>query len=103
MMGMAKVKFLSEAEVQQIADKILSNAFKPFGFAGSQIEEVEDFDGAFIFRLVADVTDQVPARDIIEANHDIHVALRKMGEDRYVILATKRPGSDDETEDEDIG
>jgi hypothetical protein len=101
-MGLAKVRFLSESEVYEIAEPILAKAFNDFGYCGSLIEEVEDFDGAHIFRLTASLAEIVPARVIIDANQEIHNKLRALGEDRFVILSTKREDFGQELTNEDM-
>ena len=101
-MGLAKVKFLSETEVLQIADPILAKALYDFGYCGLSVEEVEDFDGAHIFRLTANVAEKVPARVIIDASQQIHFDLRTLGEDRFVILSTKQQNFGQELVGEDV-
>ena len=102
-MGLAKVKYLAEDEVQSIADPILRNRFEKFGFSDTQINESEEYDGSVVFRLAASVRERVPAKALIQANHEIHVALRKLGEDRSVFLSTKLPddGNDEADEEEE--
>lgn len=102
-MAMAKMKYLSEGEVKSVADPILRKHLDDHGLAGSAIEEVEDFDGASIFRLVASVDRPVPAKILIETNEAMHSALPQKGEDRFVILSTERPETDANLPDEDIG
>jgi hypothetical protein len=88
-MGMAKLKFLSEIEVQEVAEQFLKVGLAPYGYGSSQIEEVADFDGDFIFRLEAQVEKRVPADLLIELMGKIHSQLRMKGENRFVILSTK--------------
>jgi hypothetical protein len=88
-MGMAKLKFLSEIEVQAMAEPILQKGLAPYGYRSSEIEEVEDFDGDFIFRLEAQVDNRVPADLLIELMGKIHSQLRIKGENRFVILSTQ--------------
>jgi hypothetical protein len=101
-MALAKVRFLSEVDVLRIAEPILAKALNNFGYCGLLVEEVEDFDGAHIFRLTASVVESVPARVIIDANQEIHVKLRTLGEDRFAILSTKRQDIRQELVDEDM-
>lgn len=101
-MALAKLKYLTENEVLDISAPILQAAFKDYGFdlARTTVEETEDHYGDSIFRLEAGVVSVVPARALIDAMHYIHVALRKRGDNRSVILSTKRPLSDDDKPDE---
>ncbi|MCB1458010.1 MAG: hypothetical protein KDJ48_01840 [Nitratireductor sp.] len=102
-MAMAKMKFLTEQEVQAIAQPILAHDFARYGFIGSTIEEVEDFDGSYVFRLTANVEKTVPAKELIDTSHQILTRLREQGEDRFVILATHRPDREADQNDEDEG
>ncbi len=99
-MALAKLNYLSEDEVMAVADPILRRKWNQFGYAHSRIEEVEDFDGAFIFRVSANVNERVPTKNLIDANDAIHVALRKMGENRFVILSTVLPQGENVEADE---
>ena len=100
-MGLAKTQYLSEDEVRRIAEAVLRKAFAPYGYVGFKIQEVEDFDGEHVFRLIVSVSREVPARVIIDANHEIHVRLRKAGEYRFVILETARPDLGEAPTDQD--
>lgn len=93
-MGMAKLKFLSEVEVHNMAEPILQQGLAHYGYRSSQIEEVEDFDGDFIFRLEAQVDRKVPADVLIALTGKIHSQLRIKGENRFVILSTKAQDSE---------
>lgn len=100
-MALAKLRYLTEDEVLDVADPILRAQWSQFGYTNSEVFEVEDFDGAFIFRMNAHVTQKVPAKYLIDANHDIHIELRKLGENRFVILSTVLPQGDTLEVDED--
>jgi hypothetical protein len=86
-------------EVRAIANDVLNRQFRPFGFGAIALREEEDFDGEPILRVIAEVTKPVPARTLIDATTDIHDALRKQGDNRFVYLGTHRPG-DEDTDDE---
>jgi hypothetical protein len=101
-MGMAKLKFLSENEVHQMVEPILKNGLAPFGYQHVNVEEAEDFDGKYVFRLDAKVDTRVPADVLIGLMGKIHSQLRAVGESRFAILSTVTGGtsvSDDEEED----
>jgi hypothetical protein len=95
---------MTAEEVRDRVLPILRRRLGKFGFVGDvKVAEEEDFDGAFVFRMTARVQDNVPARVVFDALGDIHLTLRKEGEDRFVYLSTQRPGEDDVDEaDEDI-
>lgn len=102
-MAVQQIKTLPETDVHTLIDGILRTQFSEFGYAGSKIEEVEDFDGERLFRLTAEVAERVPARVVMEATEAIHSALRREGEFRFVIVSTERPTDEpflpDEEED----
>jgi regulator of RNase E activity RraB len=99
-MALAKLKYLDAVEVAEIATPILAREFETYGFREVQVEEIEDFDGEYIFRLNALVAQKVPAKQVIKAATAINVALRAQGELRFVNLSTqfRQP---DETEDDE--
>ena len=101
-MAVAKLNYLSEEQVKEIADPILSRVLANYGFRRSEIEEMEDFDGSTVFRLTAHVEKSVPAKILIDASEEMHAALRKQGEDRFVLLGTELPRSNKEEIDEDV-
>ena len=93
-------EYMTDAEVRNIALPILEKRFGRFGFQDVSVKEEEDFDGAYVFRMTARVQEKVPARELIDTLDDIHTALRKKGEFRFVYLSTERPGADDADEDD---
>jgi regulator of RNase E activity RraB len=101
-MALAKLKYLDSVEVATIATPILARVLIQFGFRDVQVEEVEDFDGEYIFRLKALVGQQVPAKLVIEAADAINSALRVRGELRFVNLSTqfRQPDESDDDEEE---
>ena len=104
-MASSHTVYMSAEEVRGHVLPILRKRLGKFGFSGDvNVAEEEDFDGAFVFRMTAKVEGSVPARVMFETLGDIHIVLRKEGEDRFVYLTTQRPGEDDVDEaDEDIG
>lgn len=93
--------YLQTEEVREIALPILKKRFKAYGFQTAEVREDETLDGDPILRMVAHVESTVPARTLIDANNDIHVALRGKGDGRFVFLSTKKPNEDDNDADED--
>jgi len=102
-MASSQSVYLNANEVRDRAIPILRKYLGKFGFNDAKVEEEEDFDGAYVFRMTAHVESRVPARDLIDALEEIHTALRKEGEDRFVYLSTERPRASDidEADDED--
>ena len=94
-------ELMTEKQVHDSALPIVRERLGDFGFQNIVVTEEEDFDGAYVFRMVAHVGQEVPARVLSDAINEIHRALRKRGEQRFVYLSTSRP--DDTTEpDEDV-
>lgn len=100
-MALAKLKYLDAGEVADIAAPILAYKLGPYDFRDVQAEEVEDFDGEYIFRLTAHVGRKVPAKQVIEATTAINTALRDIGELRFVNLSTqfRQPDENDDEEE----
>tara|TARA_R110002020_G_scaffold49878_1_gene141608 strand:+ start:846 stop:1154 length:309 start_codon:yes stop_codon:yes gene_type:complete len=101
-MAVQQIKMLPEADVHSLIDRILRDRFSEFGYAGSEIEEVEDFDGERLFRLTAEVSEKVPARAVMEATDAVHSALRREGEFRFIIISPERPPDENLLPDEDV-
>ena len=102
-MASSQTAYMTESEVRDRALPILRKYLGKFGFSNATVEEEEDFDGAYIFRMTAHVRDRVPAKDLIDALEEIHSSLRREGEDRFVYLSTERPGAGKhDAEDEDV-
>ena len=100
-MALAKLKYLDAAEVAEIATPILAREFAQFDFLEVESEEIEDFDGEYIFRLKALVEQKVPTERVIKAMTAINTALRAQGELRFVNLSTQFGQSDEDEEDEE--
>lgn len=93
--------YLQVEDVRETALPILKKRFKKYGFEDVDVSEVETLSGDPIIRMVAHVESRVPARTLIDANGDIHVALREKGDERFVFLLTRRPNDDLSEGDED--
>ena len=100
-MALAKLKYLTADEVADIATPILARQLGEYAFREVQAEEIEDFDGDYIFRLNALVGQQVPAKRVIEAMTAIITALRDQGELRFVNLSTQFRQPDEAEDDEE--
>jgi hypothetical protein len=100
-MALARLKYLDAAEVAEIAKPILARELGDYAFREVQAEEIEDFDGDYIFRLNALVGRQVPAKRVIEAMSAINSALRAQGELRFVNLSTQFRQPDEAEDDEE--
>ena len=88
-MALPRYKFLDVAEVAIIANAILGEEFRTYGFRHLDVDEVEDFDGEFIFKMTAKVDAKVPASVLINAIAKINGALRAQGDVRFVNLSTQ--------------
>ena len=86
---MSTITVLSEADVQRIAEPILAQRFLRYGFHGLTVRIERDFDGEPIFKMVADVTERVPARDIIDAMDAVRQRQLEDGEERLVFLSIR--------------
>lgn len=100
-MALAKLKYLTADEVADIATPILARELGDYAFREVQADEIEDFDGEYIFRLNALVARQVPAKRVIAAMTAINVALRAQGELRFVNLSTQFRQPDEAEDDEE--
>ena len=97
---MAIVKTMTDAEARVLAEPILAERFKRFGFRDVVVRAERDFDGESILRMTADVDKNVPARAIIDTLDSVRQALLDHGEERFVFLSTKTPQQDIVDEDE---
>jgi len=93
--------FLSPEDVREVALPLLRQRLGRFAFDDVSVREEEDFDGENVLRLTADVAVKVPAKALIDVTADIHSALRRQGDERYVYVSTRRPGSEKQG-DEDV-
>lgn len=93
--------YLQAENVREIALPVLKKRFKKYGFEDVDVSEVETLSGDPIIRMVAHVGSRVPARTLIDANGDVHVALRERGDERFVFLVTRRPSDESSEDDED--
>ena len=89
-------------EVKERALRVLTPRLAPFGVSDITVREERDFDGTDVYRVVAMVNQQVPARVLIDGSDELQQLLRSDGEDRWMYLGTHRPSEADEDEgDED--
>ncbi|WP_394691173.1 hypothetical protein [Hoeflea sp.] len=102
-MAMAEKKYFSAAEVKLVCDPILEQMLEPYGFTSSKIDEVEDFDGSYIFRVTANVVRKIPSKLLIDVTQQIHASLRALGEDRFVNLAVASQANEADEIEEDVG
>lgn len=86
--------FLDSESVKRVALPLLQRRLAPFHFTDVDVVEEEDFDGELVLRMTANVSTKVPAQDLITVTADIHDALRKEGDERFVYLGTRRPTND---------
>jgi hypothetical protein len=92
---------LDPTAVKQAALPLLKERLDAFGFSDADVVEEIDFDGVPILRMTAEVATKVPASDLIAVTADIHDAIRKKGDDRYIYLSTHRPTDDEPDEVEE--
>ena len=92
---------LSVDEARAVALKLLGKKLAAYGFKDVQVSEEADFDGAEVIRMTAEVTEEVPVRELIGVTTDIMNALSRQSDDRFVYLSTQRPGEADVEEAEE--
>ena len=88
-------------DVRERAIRILTPHLAPFGLTDINVREERDFDGTDVYRVVAMVTDPVPARVLIDGSDDLQQQLRREGEERWLYLSTRRESQSEPNEDED--
>ncbi|WP_207350346.1 hypothetical protein [Jiella sonneratiae] len=95
---MASLKYavLADEEVKALLTSALADVLGEFGFKGATFDEEIDFDGEPIFRVVATVERRVPAASLMDAIAATNRALRRRGDDRFVILSTDWLGAPEE-------
>ncbi|HMQ58820.1 MAG TPA: hypothetical protein PKE65_09755 [Rhizobiaceae bacterium] len=86
-------RFLTTDEARRVSLAPLREYFSRFGFTEATVSEDETYDGAPVFRIVANVEQTVPTETFVDALSAIHNALRKEGEERLVFLSTSLPSS----------
>lgn len=104
-MANLRAKYLYPKEIDAIVTPLLAQAFAPYGYRDSSIEEDETFAGDPIIRVKVDVETAVPAEKLARTRSEIHDALRAEDEERLVFLSAPGPekpltGTED---DEDFG
>lgn len=102
-MEMARKRYLSAADVKRVCDPILEQRLQEYGYTSSTVDEVEDFDGTYIFRVTANVVGQVPSRLVIDLTQQILNSLRDLGENRFVNLSVASQVDDIDELEEDLG
>jgi hypothetical protein len=90
-MASLRARYLSPEEIDEIVTPLLMDNFKSFGFADKSIKEEETYDGEPIIRVVADVSQPVPAKELVQTASRIHDALRKKDDERLVFLSAPGP------------
>lgn len=92
---------LVQVEIEDVAEPIVAERFRDFGYRTLEIHEDRDYDGDPILRMTASVTTRVPATLVIDAMDAVGSALLANGEERLVFLGTRTPEADVVEDDED--
>jgi hypothetical protein len=92
---------MTPEDVRERAIRILSPHLAQFGLTEIEVQKERDFDGTDVYRVLANVTQRVPSRVLVDSSDELQQLLRSEGEDRWIYLSTRRPTEPDEDEDED--
>lgn len=90
---------MTAEEVRSAALPSLRKHLGAFDLGEVAVREVEDFDGAYVFRMTVEVREKVPTESLIDVVAEIHDLLRARGEYRFVYLSTNYPDEDETEED----
>ncbi|MFO1101702.1 MAG: hypothetical protein U1E20_02220 [Methylocystis sp.] len=90
---------IRDAEIQEIAAKILENRLAAQKFLSCDVKSEDDFDGVPVIRITAHIlTPMKSITDKLNATIEIQDRLQERGEDRFVFLDIDTPA---DSEDDD--
>ncbi|TFF25432.1 hypothetical protein E3C22_08750 [Jiella endophytica] len=88
---MSMIIELSDDEARRMADPILRERLKEFGYRGVTVSSEEDFDGDVVLRMTVDVDRQVSGRAMLDVGGEVWGALLDRGDRRFALLTYRRP------------
>ncbi|MBO0661346.1 hypothetical protein LQ948_02055 [Jiella sp. MQZ9-1] len=88
---MSTVIALNDQQAEELAQSILQERLRDFGFRGVAIASERDFDGDAVLRMTVDVDHQVPGRVMLDIGGAIRGALLERGDERFALLTYRRP------------
>ncbi|MBX3570395.1 MAG: hypothetical protein KF914_20200 [Rhizobiaceae bacterium] len=94
-------RYIDLEQARKLVLPVVEQHFAEMGFIDASMVESEDFEGGPIFRVDANVTQEVPASVMADTLADIHTSLRSKGDDRVVFLTARLPGDAAPNSDED--
>jgi hypothetical protein len=98
----SRSRAMTDDEINEVVSRLLRKQFEDLEFEYATAESEEDYDGASIIRVKTYFRGgTVPARQLIDAVHEIRTELIRRGEQRFVFLDTVIP-YDREFVDEDV-